>query len=88
LGSEYDLAGAFHDTSPNAGAYLNEVLANIRNEVELSRHVNAGSDLDLLRAMFRLASDVRFTPEIKSNISTAPIKEHEHLLSVNSRLDP
>jgi hypothetical protein len=87
LGSEYDLAGAFQDTSPNAGAYLNEVLANIRNEVELSRQVNAGSDLDLLRAMFRLASDVRFTPEIKSNISTAPIKEHEHLLSVNSRLD-
>lgn len=87
LGADYDLAGAFHDTSPSAGAYLNEVLANIRNEVKITEQSKGGEEVELLRAMFRLASDVRRKPEA-AQVEKEGRTEHLPVAVDASQLDP
>lgn len=88
LGSEYDLAGAFHDTSPNAAAYLNEVLSNVRQEVSSDASSSTESDVDLLRTMFRLAAEVRLSPEATNEaVNEMPAESAVRLID-RTRLDP
>ena len=55
LTSEFDLAGALHDTTPNAGVYIKEILKEL-DEIENSKPENAGSDdLNFVRSMLDLA---------------------------------
>lgn len=56
LGSEFDLAGALQDTTPNAGVYIKELLREL-DEIENARPEQAASgDMDVVRTMLDLAA--------------------------------
>ena len=63
VGSEYDIAGALHDTSPNAGVYIKEVLREL-DEMG-SAEPEADADMGIVRSMLDLAraEDVSLDPE-------------------------
>ncbi|MER3431260.1 MAG: hypothetical protein C4324_09510 [Blastocatellia bacterium] len=87
LGADYDLAGAFHDPSPNAAAYLNEVLSNVRPGVGPVASPLAKSDADLLQTMFHLAAEVRRLPKSANDGNADAFIESVHLTDL-ARLDP
>jgi hypothetical protein len=62
LGSEFDIAGALHDTSPNAGVYIKEILREL-DEIG-SSEPEAEEDMGVVRSVLDLApaDDVSFDP--------------------------
>ena len=54
LGSEFDIAGALHDTSPNAGVYIKEILREL-DEIGSSES-EADEEMGVVRAVLDLAS--------------------------------
>ncbi len=69
LGSEFDVAGAFQDTSPNAGAYISGVLKEIDDQtpIVISESENESDDLRFLRSLL----------ELTDSLSTADADEDE-----------
>ena len=57
LGSEFDFAGALQDTSPNAGAYISEVLREIDKQSPLISADSESDDLFVLKSMLDLAAE-------------------------------
>jgi hypothetical protein len=61
LGSEFDVAGAFQDTSSNAGAYISGVLKEIDDQtpIVISESENESEDLRFLRSLLELTDSLR-----------------------------
>lgn len=55
LGSEFDLAGALHDTTPSAGVYIKEILRELDEIGNLRPEQPASEDMDVVRTMLHLA---------------------------------
>ena len=58
LGSEFDFAGAFQDTSPNTGAYISEALRQIDESGALVAADSESDDLKFLRSMLELTDSI------------------------------
>ena len=60
LGSEFDVAGAFQDTSTNAGAYISGVLKEIDNQspIVISEDSDESDDLRFLRSLLELTDSL------------------------------
>lgn len=54
LGSEFDIAGALHDTSPNAGVYIKEILREL-DEIGAAEP-QADEDVGMMRSVLNLAA--------------------------------
>ncbi|HLA94310.1 MAG TPA: hypothetical protein VK612_01220, partial [Pyrinomonadaceae bacterium] len=59
LGSEFDFAGAFQDTSATAGTYISEVLRQIDAKDSLITADSESEDLKFIRSLLDLAATVR-----------------------------
>lgn len=83
LGSEFDVAGAFQDTSPNAGAYISGVLKEIDDHtpIVITDSENESDDIRFLRSLLEL-SDSLGTEEADGKEAT-PQQIDESTLSID-----
>jgi hypothetical protein len=60
LGSEFDVAGAFQDTSSNTGTYISQVLKEIddQNPIVISDSESESDDLHFLRSLLELTDSL------------------------------
>jgi hypothetical protein len=58
LGSEFDFAGAFQDTSPNTGTYISEALKQIDESGSLVTADTESDDIKFLRSMLELTDSI------------------------------
>jgi len=82
LGSEFDVAGAFQDTSPNAGAYISGVLKEIDDQtpIVITDSEDESDDLRFLRSLLELTDSL--STEDESEASDAePQQTDETVLS-------
>jgi hypothetical protein len=93
LGSEFDFAGAFQDTSRSAGNYISEVLRQIDEKESL---ITESEDLRFLRSLLDLAATVRGSDEagegvqddsVETVLSTAR-PEFRNLIGLLSQQNP
>lgn len=67
LGSEFDFAGALQDTSPNAGAYISEVLREIDKQSPLISTESESEDLFVLKSMLELAVESNLIADVEES---------------------
>jgi hypothetical protein len=85
LGSEFDVAGAFQDTSPNAGVYISGVLKEIDDQtpIVITDSENESDDLRFLRSLLELTDSLSAEEEESEGIETSPQPAEESTLSTD-----
>ncbi|MEO5859330.1 MAG: hypothetical protein ABIR33_10310 [Pyrinomonadaceae bacterium] len=83
LGSEFDVAGAFQDTSPNSGTYISEVLKEIddQNLIVISDSEMESEDLRFLRSLLELTESL--TDADSDGNEATPQEIVESMLSID-----
>ena len=71
LGSEFDIAGALNDTSPNAGVYIKEILRELDEMEGAKAETDAMEELAVVRTVLDLAS----AEEGEVDINDVPMPE-------------
>jgi hypothetical protein len=81
LGSEFDFAGAFQDTSPNTGAHISEVLREIEKEPLLVAETES-EDVKFLRSLLELTETVQDDSDADEAV-TKPATDANEILSID-----
>lgn len=82
LGSEFDFAGAFQDTSPNTGAQISEVLRQIDEKEPLLVSDIESEDMRFLRSLLELTETIQDENETEEP-SSRKLADQEEILSID-----
>ena len=81
LGSEFDFAGAFQDTSPNTGAHISEVLREIEKEPLIVADTES-EDMKFLRSLLELTETVQDDGDAEETVAK-PAADPDEVLSID-----
>lgn len=78
LGTEFDFAGSFQDTSPNTGAHISEALRQIDKQAPLVTTSSESDDLGFLRSLMEL-TDTLSSPDEGTEATEVSDVAHDSL---------
>src|SRR5690606_8724771 len=83
LGSEFDIAGAFQDTSSNSSAYLADALRQIDAEGQILPANPESEDLSFIRTLLELSNAEESDP-VESDVEAPSPEDASMLLSTET----